>query len=156
MKNIAKVLVPDKEWIIHSQNKKIGSVSKDNQGIFFVKDGKKIKFINLIDIESTLGIEIPQKIQQSKVNENLNQIYDFPCSCTPYEPIYDIKKKLPLFYKSSKSKSQYCAGYYIIKFQKRWVKSFCPKLITLDRYSFKGPYKTEQEIKKLLTVMNKL
>ena len=48
--------------------------------------------------------------------------------------MYDVKRKLPLFTKSKKSKSLYCAGYYIIQFEKGWVKSFCPKLITIERY----------------------
>jgi hypothetical protein len=69
--------------------------------------------------------------------------------------MYNVKKKLPLFAKSDKSKSQYCAGYYVIKFRKGWVKSFCPKLITLERYPFQGPFKTESEMKSTLNIVNK-
>ena len=57
--------------------------------------------------------------------------------------MYDVKSKLPLFTKSEKSKSLYCAGYYTIRFEKGWVKSFCPKLITVERYEYRGPFKTE-------------
>ena len=67
-----------------------------------------------------------------------------------------INFKVPLFAKSAKSKSQYCAGYYVIKFRKGWVKSFCPKLITLERYPFHGPYKTEIEMKAMLNTVNKI
>ena len=65
------------------------------------------------------------------------------------------KKKLPLFTKSKKSKSLYCAGYYIIKFEKGWVRSFCPKMLTLDRYPFKGPFRTQLEMKQELANANK-
>ena len=65
--------------------------------------------------------------------------------------MYDVKRKLPLFTKSNKSKSAYCAGYYIIEFEKGWVKSFCPKLITIERYNFKGPFKTEIEMRSELS-----
>ena len=61
--------------------------------------------------------------------------------------MYDIKRKLPLFTKSEKSKSLYCAGYYIVRFEKGWVKSFCPKLITVERYETRGPFKTEFDMK---------
>ena len=44
---------------------------------------------------------------------------------------------------TTKSKSLYAAGYFIIRFEKGWVKSFCPKMITLDRYESKGPFKTD-------------
>ena len=68
--------------------------------------------------------------------------------------MWDLKKKLPLFTKSEKSKSVYCAGYYIIKFNKGWVKSFCPKLITIERYDYKGPFKTEIEMRQQLSIEN--
>ena len=69
--------------------------------------------------------------------------------------VYDVKKKLPLFTKSKKSKSLYSAGYYIIKFEKGWVRSFCPKLITLERYPNKGPFKTTLEMKQELANANR-
>lgn len=69
--------------------------------------------------------------------------------------MYDVKRKLPLFTKSEKSKSAYCAGYYIIKFDKGWVKSLCPKLITVERYEFKGPFKNELEMRQELSRANR-
>jgi hypothetical protein len=65
--------------------------------------------------------------------------------------MYDIQKRLPLFTKSGDSKSLYCAGYYVIRFDKGWVKSFCPKLITLQRYQYEGPFKTEVEMRQRLS-----
>lgn len=153
----AKILIPEKEWIIKTEKEKIGSVAKDKRGFAFLKKGYKIKFNNLSEIENEIGIKLPKNISfsKSKFIDNDSSIYGYPCSSKPYGPIYNLKKKLPLFYKSPKSKSQYCAGYYIVKFKQRWVKGFCPKLITLERYPFKGPFKTEQEIKNLLHIMNK-
>jgi hypothetical protein len=68
--------------------------------------------------------------------------------------MFDVKQKLALFTKSPKSKSLYCAGYYIIKFDKGWVKSFCPKLITVERYETKGPFKSELEMRQALSKAN--
>ena len=67
---------------------------------------------------------------------------------------YDVKNRLPLFTKSFKSKSLYCAGYYIIKFDKGWVKSFCPKLVTLETYDYKGPFKQKLEMREALGKAN--
>ena len=69
--------------------------------------------------------------------------------------MYDVKRKLPLFTKSNKSKSAYCAGYYVIKFDKGWVKSFCPKLITIERNESKGPFKTDLEMRQELSRVNR-
>ena len=69
--------------------------------------------------------------------------------------MYDLKKKRALFTKSKKSKSLYCAGYFIIHFDKGWVKSFCPKEVTLEKYEHKGPFKTELEMRQELSRANR-
>ena len=80
-----------------------------------------------------------------------NECYGYPTSCKPYNAVYDVRRKLPLFTKSDQSKSLYCAGYYTIRFEKGWVKSFCPKVITIERNDHKGPFKTELEMKMVLS-----
>ena len=79
------------------------------------------------------------------------EVHGFPCKTVPYNGMYDVKRKLPLYTKTVKSQSFYCAGYYIIKFEKGWVKSFCPKVITLQRYTYQGPFTTELEMRKQLS-----
>ena len=69
-----------------------------------------------------------------------------PTSCESFNELYDVQRK-PLFSKSNNPKSLYCAGYYCIRFEKGWVKSFCPKLITLERYEYRGPFKTDIEMR---------
>lgn len=154
---ISKVLIPNKEWIIKNQNEKIGSILKVKKGFNFLKKGSTIQFNTVEDLKSTLGIEIYNIEPLKKIEKNSNNylIYDYPCSSKPYDPVFHLKKKLPIFAKSLKSKSRYCAGYYVIKFRKGWVKSFCPKLITLDRYKFYGPYKLENEMKNMLNIVSK-
>jgi hypothetical protein len=159
MNSTAKVLIPNKEWLIQEGSKKVGGVSKDKKGYAFYKKGIKIPFKTLTEINTAFGVALSEenikKIKEEAAENKNYAIYDFPCSSKPYGPVYNVKKKLPLFAKSDKSKSQYCAGYYVIKFRKGWVKSFCPKLITLDRYPFHGPYKTEVEMKAVLNTVNK-
>jgi hypothetical protein len=92
----------------------------------------------------------------SKIKTTISQdencdVYGYPTSCDPYNPMFNVQKRLPLFTKSQASKSLYCAGYYIIRFNKGWVKSFCPKLITIERYENKGPFKTDLEMKQVLS-----
>ncbi len=84
-----------------------------------------------------------------------NEVHGYPTSTAPHNSMFDIRKKLPLFTKSEDSKSLYCAGYYTIKFEKGWVKSFCPKKITLERYPYKGPFKTEIEMKQVMANVTK-
>jgi len=160
MNSTAKVLVPNKEWLVRNDKHKIGSISKSKKGYTFLKNGRKFNFKNLTEVTAQFGISLfEENIKKVKIDTDENKnyaIYDFPCKSKPYNPVYNIKKKLPLFAKSNKSKSQYCAGHYVIKFRKGWVKSFCPKLITLERYTFHGPVKTELESKLLLNKFNEV
>ncbi len=156
--NRAKVLIPNKEWVVTEDHKKIGAITKDKKGYHFIKKGKTVEFKNLNDLKAQLGIALFEEGIKNNTQESDSKnyvIYDFPCSSKPYEPVYSVKEKLPLYAKSAKSKSRYCAGYYIIQFRKGWVKSFCPKLITLQRYPYYGPFKTEVEMKAMLNSVNK-
>lgn len=155
MTAITKTLIPNKEWIIEDHGQKIGSIAKSKKGYSFLRKGQKISFKSVQEITDDLGITLTSSTPPIQDNTSVPSIYGYPCSSTPYEPVYNLKKKLPLFAKSSKSKSQYCAGYYVIKFRKGWVKSFCPKLITLERYPYYGPYKTDTEMKSVLNTVNK-
>ena len=107
------------------------------------------------DVKEKLGVVFFDVVKSVKSETKEYAVYDFPCGSKPFGSVYDIRKRLPIYAKSTKSKSQYCAGYYVIKFRKGWVKSFCPKLITLDRYPFHGPFKTEVEMKQMLTTLSK-
>ena len=158
MNSTAKVLVPNKEWLVTDNNQKIGAISKNKKGYVFYKNGKAIDFKTLHEVKAQLGIVLFEEGIKKATGEPDNKghsIYDYPCSSKPYEPVYSVKEKLPLYAKSAKSKSRYCAGYYIIKFRKGWVKSFCPKLITLQRYPYHGPFKTDTEMKATLNSVNK-
>jgi hypothetical protein len=150
---ISKVLIPNKEWIIANNGKKIGSIAKNKKGYVFLNKGRAVNIKTFKEVVDNLDtVNTKRKFELEPLTYT---IYNYPCSSKPYEPVYNVKKKLPLYAKSSKSKSQYCAGYYVIQFRKGWVKSFCPKLITLERYPYHGPFKTEQEMKNTLNIVNK-
>jgi hypothetical protein len=156
MNSTAKILVPDREWIIKDGDNKIASISKVKKGYLVLHKGMAIPFKDLADIKSAIGIAFfEESIKNKKREESAPYcIYGFPCKSKPHEPLYNVQKKLPLYTKRAKSKSQHCAGHYIIKFRKGWVKSFSPKLITLERYPFQGPWKTEEESKQALRKAN--
>lgn len=159
MSAVAKVLVPNKVWIVEDGGQKLGTLNKEKKGFSFYHKGKKVDITNKAEIRNTFGPivteEIEKTVKVTKKVEDTNSVYEYPCGSRPHNPVYNIKKKLPIYAKSNKSKSLYCAGYYVIKFRKGWVKSFCPKLITLERYPFKGPFKTEEEMKQSLALMSK-
>ena len=77
--------------------------------------------------------------------KKLELLHDYPTDQKYYNGVFDVKRKVPIYTKTKKSKSFFCAGYYIIKLNKGWAKDFCPKLITLQKYKFHGPFVSEQK-----------
>lgn len=153
----AKPIIENKFWIVEQDGEKLATLRKDDENRFVLSNELGIKiFNNRKEITNEFGKDFfIAKIIKESVDNQPNEIHGFPTSSAPHNSMYDIKRKLPLFTKSSDSKSLYCAGYYVIKFDKGWVKSFCPKLITLQRYEYRGPYKTELEMKQVLTNVSK-
>lgn len=142
----AKEIINGKFWILEDEGEKIATLSlTDNKFLLADRQGTRF-YDDTTLVESDFGKQIIwDKLKITELQQN--EIYNFPTSTIPYNTLYDVARKLPLFTKSNKSKSLYCAGYYIIKFEKGWVKSFCPKLITIERYPYEGPFKTKIEMK---------
>lgn len=160
MTSIAKVLVPDSEWLVQDSQEKIAGIAKAENGYAIFRKGNKLEFANLSEIKHRFGISLIEdnlrKIEDAQLETSDYSIYGFPCDTEPHNPIYSIKKKLPIYAKNEQSKSQYCAGYYGVKIRKGWVNIYCPKLITLDRYTFRGPFKTELELTQYLSNISHL
>ena len=150
----AKEIVKNKFWIVQENGKSVGTISfNDEQYMLSYATGSRF-FTDTNDLEKTLNSQVSWQSLEIKETTTVNEVHNHPTSCTPFNSLYDVKRRLPLFTKSDKSKSLYCAGYYTIKFEKGWVKSFCPKLITLERYDYKGPFKTELEMRTELSRVN--
>jgi hypothetical protein len=153
----AKPIIDNKFWIVEKDGEKFATLRKDEENRFVMSNSTGIAiYKNKTDLTRQFGKEFfVAKIVKEIKNNNPLEIHGFPCSVIPHNSMYDIQRKLPLFTKSEDSKSHYCAGYYIIRFDKGWVKSFCPKLITLQRYPYQGPFKTEIEMKQVLSNVSK-
>jgi hypothetical protein len=148
----ATPIIKDKFWIIEDNNIKVGTIYHEENNKFVLTTNKKTTetFENLDSIRKKFGDNffITTKSISSKKIET--DVYGYPSDCIPYNITYDIKRKLPLYTKSSESKSIFCAGYYNVKIENTWNCIFCPKLITIQRYENKGPFKTYIEAMELI------
>src|SRR5210317_828763 len=121
----AKPVLKDKFWIVENDGEKVGTMSyNDEQRYMFTSAVETCFFDNTRQMKKRFGVDIEWGDAVTNI-ENAEQSYEvhgFPTSVKPFNALYDIKQKLPLFTKSEKSKSLYCAGYYIIRFDKGWVK----------------------------------
>ena len=152
----AKEILKNKFWIVESHGEKVGTISLNEDRQYMLSNTTGTRFFkNVKQLAKNLDAEITWTSTETPVHDVNLEVHGFPTSCTPYNPVFDVQKKLALFTKSAKSKSLYCAGYFIIRFDKGWVKSFCPKLITVERYETKGPFKTDLEMKQVLSSVPK-
>lgn len=141
----ARPVVKNKFWIVEQDGQKVATIQAvDEGGFVFVDKEKRQPYASVRSIKNKLNIvfDKPSKPKQEVGNE----VYGFPTSTKSYNCLYDVSKRLPIYTKNAKSKSYYCAGHYAVKFNNSWTKAFCPKLITLQRYDFLGPYKTKAEL----------
>jgi hypothetical protein len=148
----AKPIVDGKFWIVEQDGSKIATLHKKENNKFLLSSTTgEVMFNKKQDLTKQFGEGFFLTSTKVKVTQaEPNECHGFVASVPPYNTMYDIRRKLPLFTKSLQSKSLYCAGYYTIKFNKGWVKSFCPKVITLERNEYRGPFKTEFEMKQVL------
>ena len=153
----AKPIIPEKFWIVEKGGAKFATLRKSEDNHFVMSNELGIK---VYETKEKLTMEFGKDFFVAKIikeadNAEPNEVHGYATSAAPHNSMFDVKRKLPLFTKSGDSKSLYCAGYYVIRFDKGWVKSFCPKAITLQRYEYQGPFKTELEMKQVLSNVSK-
>ena len=147
MSNI-KTVKPNASWIItdDKDKDKLGSIVKTPHNRYEVKFKGLPRFYTKEKLVKSFGSQIfaPPKIIENKNNVE-NKVYDYPCDIVPYNKMYYVKHKLPIYTKEKRSKSYFCAGFYLVK-KKGWTEMFCPKLITLEKYKFHGPFASESQM----------
>jgi hypothetical protein len=150
-----KTIVKNNFWILEQDGTKVGTVSK--------KDKKNYQLLSLhqdqpvtmtmTDIIDKWGEDCfkePVKVDVEKSITTAGEVYllfGYPCASKPTNEMYDVQRKLPLYTKNNKSNSVHSAGYYIVQYPSNgWSRGFCPKLVTLERYPYKGPFKTKADM----------
>ncbi len=145
-----KIINPNNSWIITNDKDtdKIGSIVKTDSNVYQVRYNGFYKFYSRKQILQNFGEQLFSKTKNLlPLIKPKNVLYDYPTDQTPYNGMFDVKKKVPIYTKEKKSKSFYGAGYYIIKKYGSWQQPFCPKLITLEKYKFHGPFVSMQKLK---------
>jgi hypothetical protein len=154
MSLLAKSVVKNKCWIVEDGGTKVGTILANSTGVTYVDEQQhREQFASLKLLSDRYNI-IVDKALPKKIITEAHTVYGFPCEYNAQNVLWDVKHRLPIFTKGKKSKSFFCAGYYIIKFNNGWVKSYCPKLITLNRYPYAGPYDTVEEMQERLRIAN--
>ena len=147
---IAKPVVKNQFWIVTDGKEKVGNVIADGSGFEVKLNGNKTHFKNTNAIKKQTSIEF----QTIKVDKHKKEIpfNEYPTTKKVFNSILDIKRKIHLFTTTQKSKCFHAAGWYVLYQGDEPTVTFCPKYIFIQRYEYLGPFKTEDEAKKLINI----
>jgi hypothetical protein len=150
MNLIAKSIIKNKFWIVERNGKQVATIQTYPEGVAFVQDEKREQFVSIKLLKKKYNIKFDTVKKAKKASMLSHEVSGYPCDHKPFNALFNVAMKLPVFTKTTKSKSFFCAGYYLVKFNIGYVQSYCPKLITLNRYEFVGPFHTKADSKEYL------
>jgi len=166
LKEMSKTMlqqISDVAWLVHQGEEKLGILNQDIQGHYTYITGKSIvKFDSEREVKTHFGnttlftekIGTPLQTVEKFFIRGYEVDYEMPFAVDKDHPDYD--ERLPLYTKIEGSDVYYAAGYYCINFEKGWKHAHGPKLATLVKYGYEGPFKTEDEMRQRLKVLNRL
>jgi hypothetical protein len=142
---IALPVVDKQYWILKDNDRKVGNVEACAGG-YQVKINNQVaqyKTIRMIKERANIQFETPAKTIKHSVSAQL--VHGYPTAGRVFNPMWDVKMKLPIYTKTNKSKSWFAAGWYQVRKGRSWSIVQDPKVIVLQRYSYQGPYYSEEE-----------
>lgn len=147
---VAKPIIDNRFWIVTDGQKKVGNIEANNAGYGVNINGSVLQFNNTDEIKNTIQITF------DTTDHNVSQIKPYPEYPTPdkiYNSVIDVTRNLHLFTMTPKSKCLHAAGWFAMMDDgsKEVVK--CPKYIFIQRYQYRGPFKTKSEA---VEALNKL
>lgn len=139
----AKPVIPDRYWILKQNDRKVGQIEATDNGVV-VKIQNQVAGYKTIRMASRdANIEFTKLASAAKAVTN--QVHGYEVTGKVYNPVWDVKHRLPLFTRDTKSKSWYAAGWYMVKQHRAWKAVQHPKLITLQRYQYQGPFHSKEQ-----------
>ena len=149
MSLIAKPVVNKQYWILQENDRKVGNVEACAGG-YQIKINNQViaqfKTIKMVEQRANIKFEPPMIVTAPRKKSTTRTVHGYDTAGRAYNPVWDLKMKLPIYTKTAKSKSWFAAGWYQVKKGRTWTAMQDPKLIVLQRYPYHGPYHTQEEI----------
>jgi len=154
-----KKLTQSSWLVITDTNEKVGLLSEQRDKLKFIARAANAEFKDREDVSEFFEQEdLFQTVIEVKTENEEKEYFvnGFPVKAGVAHEISDdeIETDLPVYAKSASSDSYYVAGYFCLNFDEAgWTHAFCPRYKTLDKYEWKGPFKTEDEMKAELRIL---
>jgi hypothetical protein len=145
MKLIAKPVIDNQFWILQENDRKIGNVEACAGGYQIKINNQTAQFKTIRMLERHVDVKFEPAVKNKKPVQKQNLVHGYPTTGKIFNPVWDIKMQLPIFTKTSKSKSWFAAGWYVVKKGRAHSVIQDPKLIVLQRYPYHGPFYTKEQ-----------
>lgn len=145
---IAKPIIKDQYWVVTDGEQKVGNVIAEGSGFNLKINGVSKHFETSTELKRNTRIQF-ETLKTNRTKADL-PFATYPTVGKVYNSMLDIKRKLHLFTKTTKSKCYYAAGWFAINQNGEFEKVLCPKYIFVQRYPYHGPYKTEAEAENVI------
>jgi hypothetical protein len=141
---VAKPVIENQYWILQKDNQKVGNIEARDGG-FQVKIHNSVNQYRTIDLAAQRADITFVSAGGNTIDQKTNLVHGYPAAGRVHNAVWNIPLKLPLFTRSTKSKSWFAAGWYAVYRNRTWRAIYTPKLIALQRYKYRGPFQTEQQ-----------
>jgi hypothetical protein len=139
-------------WVANANGTPVGFIYKGDSNFVYMTPDAKTTFAKMADIKEFLGGKVKEHISEAKEDGDIvDHIEGYPMKHTNVSvmeggdrPVYVRGKQV-----------QHVAGFWTIKFSKRWVPSFCPLLKTVEQYQSAGPFKSRLEMMNNMSTLNR-
>jgi hypothetical protein len=141
---IAKPIIDKQYWILQDGSQKVGNIEACVGGYQVKINNQIAQFKTIRMAAQRVNIQFESVAKSNKPKTATNLVHGYPAKGQVYNPMWDLHQRLPIYAKTAKSKSWFAAGWYRVKQGKTWVTMQDPKLITIQRYPYQGPFHTRE------------
>ena len=140
---VAKPVIDKKFWILQKDNEKVGNIEATHNGFQVTINNQVQEFKTIRMAAQRANIQFEAGVKPTK--PNTHSVHGYPAGSRVHNPVWDVQQQLPLYTKTKKSKSWFAAGWYQLKRGRNWRVIQDPKLISLERYPYAGPFQTKEQ-----------
>lgn len=141
----AKPVIPDQYWILRQDDRKVGNIQAQDHGYQVTILGRQLTVPDLKVLSEAMPIDFRDMPQVTPDPGPTWEVHGYPTTALAHNAIWDVRHQLPLWTREPSSRSWITAGWYNVQQNRRWRTVLCPKLILLQRYAYRGPWRTAEE-----------
>ena len=122
---LAKPVIDKRYWILKQDDRKVGEVEADNEGIVVKTQGQQVRYKTMPMARKDANIVFEPAIKTAK--PDTHSVHGFATGCRAHNPVWNVQMKIPLFTRQPKSRSWLAAGWYLVKKHRTWQAMRNPK-----------------------------